>query len=116
MPGSVVLVNRLGIAAPGASTSFGAVTLPHGTTRVEVTVTLATSAVFKAVWTDGTTTVTELANGGAALTINVPYTFTTGIAKLTTDATARTVSGAFQVSVDGIINRLTVTAILDAQS
>lgn len=116
MPGSIVLINRLAIAAPGASTSFGAVTLPKGTTRVEVTVNLATASVFKALWTDGTNTSTESVNGGAALTAGIPYTFTTGIAQMTTDTTPVTVSGAFQVEVNGIITRLTVTAILDAQS
>lgn len=114
MAGSVVLFQKLAIAAPGANTSFGSVTLPPGTTRVEVSVNLATGSVFKAVWTDGTNTSTEKANGGTPLTAGVGYTFTTGVAKLTTDTTALTVSGAFQVETDGIISRLTVTAIVDA--
>ena len=116
MAGSIVLFSKFAIPAPGANTSFGAVTLPLGTTRVEVSVNLATGAVFKAVWTDGTNTSTEKANGGTPLTAGVGYTFTTGVAKLTTDATVATVSGAFKVETDGIISRLTVTAILDAQS
>jgi hypothetical protein len=114
MPGTRVLYFRRGVSAPGANTSFATVTVPPGVTTLRYMISLAAAAIVSVVIDDGTSTSTTKVNGGVAVPITAGFEFDVLVASATTDSTSRTtVTAALQVSVDGVIDLLSIQGLVD---
>lgn len=113
---AIVIFHDVEIAAPGANTSFGTVTPQANVHTLRVYVNLATASVFNARVTDGTDANTEKFNAGVALVAAAGYTFDLPLPASTTNSTPRSMTCAFQVETDGIINRLCVLGLTAGES
>lgn len=107
MSGPRILYDGIHLSAPGANTNILSTALvpKAGELKFRIEVCLATSSVFKAIVTNGGTTVGIKANSGDALVADSGYTFDLDVTPSD--------SVNFQVVTDSVIERLLVKAITD---